>query len=160
MNEEVHPRTGRGQGEIGRGLFCVSLWPNQEGDFGILRARNTVGISIVLSGKQPGAVKACLPKGAGEGERPALGWLLGTIQVLLGSWTAEGLVQFSVVHSGLVDKWPPGQVAKSHWLELNALSLLICTLGPSGMCFFMMGGKNGYTKNSFSLLLVLVLADV
>lgn len=68
---EVHPRTGQSQGEIGRGLFCVLPWPHQEGGFGILRARNTVGISVVLSGKRPGAVKACPPEGAGEGERPA-----------------------------------------------------------------------------------------
>lgn len=52
-------------------VLCLAVWPNQKGGFGILRARNTVGISIVLSGKRPGAVKACPPKGAGEGERPS-----------------------------------------------------------------------------------------
>ena len=54
--------------------LAVLPWPHQEGGFGVLRARNTAGVSSVLTGERPGAVPACLTGGGqGAGEQSARG---------------------------------------------------------------------------------------
>lgn len=88
----------------------MRLWPHQEGGFGILRARNTAGVSSVLTGEWPGAVTACLPRGGWGASSQHMG--LAELQPGPG-----GLAQVSEVPLGLADGHSsvPGHVLKSHW---------------------------------------------